>query len=269
MRFGKLFFVITLVCAASVAVMLGCSSDSTTTNSPVVEDNGFSAVQAEFNGYTDSLISQFSANLKAYQGLQGTDTAIAFSPVNPDSTIVSDGWHIVYATDLLAGYTRFLVDSIQFLSGGHVQANAIGADQMEFVRHFSIENPDTTAAYHNDNVISALLFSGLNSQTTTVTGGRTSVINTKSIAGGSTVKRTFTIQMNVASVVIPRAALGWSNGCPQSGGITGTVVQTVDRGSVPVTTSWQYELTAEDGSLSGTVTAGSWQKTITSNVCQM
>ncbi len=269
MRSQKLFFVATLAACALAALLVGCSKDSSPVTPPV-SDNGFNAVQSEFTNFADSLVAQFGVHLDAYTTALAGDIQVAYSPINPDSTVLADGgWHVVYASDLIAGYDFYLVDSIRFLSHGNVQNVALGADQMHVIRRWGVQNPDTTADYRNIEVASSFLFGGLNSDTATVWGGRQATLHTKQVTTAATVKRTYEIAMVATGIVIPKSSNGWTKGCPQSGSINGTIVQTVDDGNVPVTTSWNYEVTATAGVLDGTVTAGSWTKTFTAPLCQM
>ncbi len=264
MRFGKLFFVISLFALISMAMLVaGCSDDKTTT--AAIPDNGYSAVQAEFGLYSDSLAAQLHTNLQVYHQLWAVDPniLIAYSPVNPDSAILVGGWHVVYATDLVAGYTRYLVDSVQFRANGQVQTFANGADQMQVIRHWGVENPDTTITFRNVDVTATFMYSNLKTDTVHVTGGRSTIVQTKNV-GTTTVKRDFTIDMLATDITVPNDGAY----CPQSGTITGNIVQTVDNGSVPVTTSWQYDVTISAGTISGEVTAGAWQASVTGNLCQ-
>jgi hypothetical protein len=264
MRFGKLFFVITLFAAISMTVfMVGCSSDSTTTP---VADNGYSTVQAEFGLYTDSLAAQFDNNLGVYHHLWAVDPniLIAYSPVNPDSTVTVAGWHVIYASDLVAGYTRYLVDSLQFTAHGQVQLLAVGADQMQVIRHWGVENADTTVTHRNVDVSASFTYSGLTGTTVTVNGSRNTTIETKIVGTNSTVKRDFAINMGVSNITIAKSGPY----CPQTGTITGTIVQTVDNGGVPVTTSWQYNVAIDAGVMTGEVTAGAWSASVTGDLCQ-
>lgn len=269
MRSQKLFFVATLAACALAACLVGCSKDSTPTTPPV-SDNGYNAVQSEFTNFADSLVAQLGVHLDAYTTALAGNIEVAYSPINPDSTILTNGgWHVVYASDILAGYDLYLVDSIRFISHGNVQDNAMGADQMHVIRRWGIQNPDTTGNYRNIDVASSFIFSGLNTDTAAVWGGRQSTIHTKQVSTAATVKRTYDIQTVATNVMIPKANNGWTKGCPQSGTIGGTVVQTVDDGNVPLTTSWNFDVTVTAGVMDGTVTAGSWTKSFTAPLCQM
>jgi hypothetical protein len=274
MRSRNVFFVIALIAAATtVAFLAGCSKDSATAPA-AVDDGGLSLASAEFDLIADSLVSQFATTVgivsDAAVPFMDTSIAIAYSSVNPDSVVVEGaGWHVVYAEDIVAGYTRYLVDSIQFRGNGHVQPDAHNADEVAIVRHWGVNNPDTTGSYRNVEVNSVFVISGLKTQTATVLGWRVGTVETKIATVGTTVKRTIDMETHVADWAVVKGTNGFHSGCPQSGTITSTIDVTVDRGEIPITTSWQYNVTAENGTLTGTVTAGSVEKTYTRDVCTM
>ena len=114
-----------------------------------------------------------------------------------------------------------------------------------------------------------VVISGLTTNAATVLGGRTGTVETKVVTPTNTVKRTIDVSTQVTGWTVVRGTNGFHSGCPQSGTITSTIDVTVDRGEIPVTTSWQYNVTADNGTLTGTVTAGSVEKTYTKDVCTM
>ena len=274
MRSRNVFFVIALIAATTtVAFLAGCSKDSATAPA-VVDDGGLSLASAEFDLVADSLVSQFATTVGIVSdaAIPFMDTSIvgAYAPVDPDSiVVVGGGWHVVYAEDVVAGYTRYLVDSLQFRKNGHVQPDAHAADEVAIVRHWGVNNPDTTVSYRNLNVNSVFVISGLTTNAATVLGGRTGTVETKVVTPTNTVKRTIDVSTQVTGWTVVKGTNGFHSGCPQSGTITSTIDVTVDRGEIPVTTSWQYNVTADNGTLTGTVTAGSVEKTYTKDVCTM
>jgi len=268
MRSGKMVLVVASCALISLVWLIGgCSDDK-----PVVPvnpaDAQYQQVTAEVGQYLDTLITQFAAGLTmAAQDGGATDVVTSsYSPINPDSLLTGNGWNVIYATDLVAGYNSFRVDSIQFRHLGLPQDEVNGADAMAIVHNWSIENPDTTVDYRNIEVRSVLVFSSINTDDAVINGMRNQVISTK--AGGF--KRDFDIQMSISGVTVSNANNGWQNGCPSSGLIQGTVDFTQQSGSgLPTTTSWNFEITITDGAADVTVTAGPYSRSYSSTLCSL
>jgi hypothetical protein len=273
MRSGKFFFVAGLVVMfALIGLIIGCSSnkDASPVSGLSEADIQYSAVTAEVNQFVDSTVAQFVGGLDiALQDDQNGQTDIitgAYSSQNPDSVVTNGGWHVVYSSDVVAGYNAFLIDSIQFQHLLIPQDKRAGADAMVVSHHFSVTNPDTTVDYRNNDVQSTLRFNGINLSSATINGIRTQIVTVKT----DFTKRTFNIQMVVSGVTVPKANNGWVKGCPASGLIQGSVDYTIQRGSsVPTTTTWNYSITIDNGTATATVVAGAYSKSYTAPVCTM
>ena len=268
MRSGKVVLVVAS-CALITLVCLigGCSDDQ-----PVVPvnpaDAQYQQVTAEVNQYLDTAIAQFATGLTMAEqdGLVTDVITNAFSPIDPDSLLSGDGWHVVYTTDLVAGYNSFRVDSIQFRHQGLPQDNLPGADAMAIVHNWTIENPDTTVNYRNSEVRSVFVFSSIDTEDAVINGTRYQAIHAK----GGEFKHDFDIQMSFSGVTVSNANNGWETGCPLSGLIEGTVDFTQQAGSsLPTTTSWDFEITIENGEAAFTVTAGPYSRSSTSTLCSL
>ncbi len=268
MRSGKIALVVASCALFSLVCLLaGCSDDKTV--APVnPADVQYQLVTTEVNQYLDTVIVQFASGLTMAEQDGGVTDVVteSYSPIDPDSLLTGDGWNVVYATDLVAGYNSFRIDSVQFRHQGIPQDVVSGADAMAIVHNWSFENADTTVDYRNIQVRSVFVFSAINTDNAVVNGMRNQVINTKV----GSVKRDFDIQLNMSGVTISNAGNNWENGCPASGLIQGTVDLTQQSGSnVPTTTSWSFEITIEDGEASVVVTAGPYSRTSTLTLCTL
>jgi hypothetical protein len=275
MRPGRFMYIIgLLVLVGLFGLMAGCSDNK----EPVSSNNDntqYQQVTAEVNQLLDSSVTEFAGNLTMIQEAEtNTHTEVLidarYSSYNPDSVVlVNDGWHVVYAADLVAGYNMELIDSLQFRKQGWVQNDARDCDQFTLVHRFSNSNPDTTGDYRNSSVLSHMNFSNLNTTQAVISGTKEHVITTKTVDGADVVKRTYDMNLELSGITVNKADNGWTVGCPASGTITGTVNYTVQLGSaVPTTTTWTYEITFTNGEVSATVTAGPYQRTYTATVCQ-
>lgn len=271
MRSGKFFFIAGLIMSlALIALVIGCSKDKNPVNTENPEDVQYNLVTSEVNSFLDTMVTQFAGGLEI--GLQDdqngqTDVVTtAYSPINPDSILTNGGWHVVYISDIVAGYTIFRVDSIQFQRNQVPQDRLSGADAIAIVHRLNITNPDTTANYRNKDVRSIYVISGINTSSATINGARTQVIETKI----GDIKRTFNIDMSVSGVTVPKANDGWTKGCPESGLIHGTVDYTAQSSSsIPTTTTWNYSIEIDNGTVTATVTAGPYSKSYSAPVCTM
>lgn len=268
MRSGRFVFVVTSgALLALVSLIAGCSDDK-----PVVPvnpaDAQYDLVTTEVAQYLDTVIAQFANGLTmaAQDGDVTNVITQSYSPVNPDSLLTGDGWNVVYVADIVAGYNSFRIDSIQFRHQGMPQDVVTGADAMALIQNWSFENPDTTVDYRNLDVHSVFVFSNINTDNAVVNGVRNQTIETKT----NGVKRDYEIQFSYSGVTIPNANNNWENGCPQSGLIQGTVNLTQQSGSnIPTTTSWDFEITIDNGDASVNVTAGPYNRSFTSPLCTL
>jgi hypothetical protein len=275
MRSGRILYIVGLLTLVGLfGLMAGCSDDKEPVSSNG-DNTQYQEVTAEVNQLLDSSVAEFADNLNLIQeGQSNSETDIIigaqYSSYDPDSIVlVTDGWHVVYAVDLVAGYNMELVDSLLFMKHGWVQNEVRDCDQFSLIHRFSYSNPDTTGNYRNSNVVANLLFSNLNTTQAVISGTKQHTINTKTVTDGGVVKRTYEMNMTFSGIAVAKAMEGWTQGCPASGTVTGTVNYTVQRGSsVPTTTTWTYEITFTDGEVAGTVTAGPYERTYTASICQ-
>ena len=266
MRSGKkVFLVASCVLISLLWLIGGCSDDqSVVTVDPA--DAQYQQVTAEVGKYLDTIVAQFAAGLTmAAQNGGATDViTTSYSPINPDSLVTGDGWNVVFATDLVAGYNSFRIDSIQFRHQGIPQDEVNGADAMAIVHNWTIENPDTTVSYRNLEVRSVLVFSSINTDNAVINGIRNQAIHLKA----DQFKQDYDIQMSMSGVTVSKANNGWQSGCPSSGLVQGTVDFTRQYGSgLPSTTSWNFEMTITDGVADVNVTAGPYSRSYSSPLC--
>lgn len=265
MRSGRIVFVV--ASCALISLVAGCSDDK-----PVVPvnpaDAQYELVTTEVGQYLDTVIAQFANGLTMAAQDGGVIDVVtnSYSPINPDSLLTGDGWNVVYAADIVAGYNSFRIDSIQFRHQGLPQDVVTGADAMALIQNFSNQNPDTTVNYRNLDVHSVFVFSSIDTDNAVVNGVRNQTVNIKT----GDYKRDYEIQMSFSGVTIPNANNNWADGCPESGLIQGTVDLTQQSGAaIPTTTSWDFEITIDNGEASVTVTAGPYSRSYTSPLCTL
>ncbi|MBK7143397.1 MAG: hypothetical protein IPH75_15095 [bacterium] len=273
MRSGKLFFVLSLILVASLAIFLfGCGDDKPTASAPTDQDLNYAAVSDEAEEVLDSAISSFANALSVYDLNQPIDTAIivVYSPINPDSVSEEDNWFVVYASDLATSFNWNRVDSLQFALNGIPLASGAGANQLSLRHHFELAYEDTTGIYRNREGNAELEFTGINTLISTVNGTRDVAISSRAEVNGVEWRRDYTINMAFEGVTVPKADGNWVRGCPSGGVVTGTVVLTASKNDVSLGEStWDFEATFDNGTVDVTVTSGSYTRTYTTSLCDM
>lgn len=266
MRSGKMVLVVALCALTSLLSLIGGCSDDQSVATVDPADAQYQQVTAEVGQYLDTIIAQFASGL----ALADNDGPVIpvindmYSPIDPDSLLSGDGWSVVYASDIIAEYSTFRIDSIQFRHQGIPQDLVNGADAVAIVHNLTVVDPDTTGSYRNLEVRSVLVFSSIDTDDAVINGMRHQTINVKA----DRFKQDYDIQMSMSGVTVSKANNGWQNGCPSSGLIQGTVDFTRQYGSgLPSTTSWNFEMTITDGVADVNVTAGPYSRSYSSPLC--
>ena len=273
MRSGKTIFVLSLTVIASLALIIGgCSDDKPTQYQPTEQDLNYAAVSEETNEVLDSAVSSFASALELFAMQTPSDTAISvvYSPINPDSVNAENNWYVVFASELATGYSRSLIDSIQFRKNNIAQESALDADQMSLRHHFGLEYGDTTGIFRNREGYANFEFTNLNTNSATINGVREIGIQTRAEVNDVPWRRDFSIELNFANVTVPRSGDNWLRGCPDGGTVTGTVSLVSVRGTAdPVESVWAFEIVFDSGTAEVTVTSGTYSRSYTTTLCDM
>jgi hypothetical protein len=276
MRSGKFSFVVLgFVLIGLFCLLAGCSKDKEA--APIAQnpdDVQYQAVTVEVNLFMDSTIAHLGQALSLCQdhGIISIDSEIVAenSPFDPDSLVTNGGWHVIYKTSLVAGYNVTRIDSLQFRHDQIPTQDIQGADNLLVVRNWSVDNPDTSGNYRNFDVTTHITVTGINGQLASGFGTTNYNLVSRTLSDGVSTVKTYEMDMNISALAVPRANFGWVVGCPESGLISGQVNLTTAIGTnVPATTTWEYEITIEDGLATYDVTAGGYSKTGTYQVCEM
>lgn len=274
MRSGKLFFVLSLILVAGMAMFIyGCGDDSKPTAGTASDtDLNYAAVSNETDEVLDSAVSAFASALTVYELSTPVDTAISvvYSPINPDSISLDNNWHVVYATDLATSFSWSRVDSLQFAHSGVPQQTGNGATSMSFRHHFNLNYADTTGIYRDREGNASFEFTAINTSTATVNGTRDVAISTRATVNGVVWRRDYTIEMTFNGVTVPKADGNWQRGCPSSGTVTGTVTLESAKGDAALTSStWDFEATFDNGEANITITSGTYTRSYSGSLCDM
>ncbi len=274
MRSGKLFFVLSLILVAGMAMFIyGCGDDSKPTAATATDqDLNYAAVSDETDEALDSALSAFASAQSIYELRSQVDTAISvvYSPINPDSISQEDNWHVMYATDIATGFSWSRVDSLQFAHNGIPQETRDGATSMSFRHHFDLNYGDTTGIYRNREGNASFEFTTINTATATVNGTRDVTISSRATVNGVVWRRDYTIEMTFEGVTVPKADGNWQRGCPSGGTVTGTVTLESAKGAAALTSStWDFEATFDNGTANVTITSGTYTRSYSGSLCDM
>ncbi len=253
--------------ACIIFALAGCSDDDTGTSSinyGSLEDPEFVVVQDQINMFIDSTVNFFGQGLGTLQGISSGDGTIipvqyAVSPDGDDFVEVTydNGWHVIYITQHEGTYATTLRDSVQYLRNGLAQQSVSGLDQLRFKHYWDFDVVDTNVTHsvlvgHNDYT-----FANLNTALATINGSNALEVYSKSVFVDSTIRYNFDIEASLDDFTVRQSPFsGWSN-CPVAGAINATFEATYRRDAeTPVTTTWEAELTFDNGQMLALVTSG-------------
>ncbi len=271
---------------ALTAVMLfafGCSDDSPTRSytTGVDTDPEFVMVQNQVNTFLDSTIQFFGSSFDNYNVMPDDEDQVEnqYSPMYPTDTATynySSGWHEIYVYRSNAFFTDSYRDSLQFVNGGQVVEEASGTDYMHLIRHWDYATGEAYTVCTHSGIEGSLdvEFEDLNTDLCVINGSNDITVEWNYITEDTTIEATFEIDMTVNEIGIePVPSYGWASGCPSSGTISYTIVQTytveVDAVSDPVEKTWTATVTWEDGTASVRVYCGDYRWTYTRDVCDV
>ncbi len=275
MRSHKVTAILGLFALAAFGIsMVGCGSDSPTSTAGSLTDPAFMAVQDQVDNMVDStlvnIVNGFE-NLSNITNDGGVDP-VFYGPVKPDSDLVSvtyaDGWHVVVVSRTRATFQSRLRDSVQFFSGDAVTQLPNNTDSLYYRHQWQFTFGDTAVTHAQLHSYSNMTIGGLQDSIANIAGQHEVQVQTKHVTADSTVWRNFTLNSDINDLQVAKTFVGWAQGCPNSGTITGTVAMSYRKDdSAPVQSTWEYSLSFSNGTMSATVTQGTTTWRYTTDVC--
>lgn len=268
MRYGK-FFVLSLIILVSLAVW-GCSDDpNPTTSLPTDQDYNYEAVQAEVDAMVDAALVQIGEGIQNTAGPATLFNELMKQNGLGDEVVFADNWWVRYNTNLATAFSTFRIDSVQFRKEGVPQQYGTGCDEVLIQHHYNAEYVDTIAEFRNVEEYASLNLEGTNTTEITVNGFRHLEVEARTVTNNAAWRRSLDVVMNVVDVVVLRPLPRVMNSCPNSGSITGTITLLAGRNNENRTeTIWEFDLTFDEGTVTGTVASGTYTKTFTRTVCE-
>ncbi|MFQ5453035.1 MAG: hypothetical protein ACE5D6_02465, partial [Candidatus Zixiibacteriota bacterium] len=225
--------------------------------------------------YVDSTIQFFLnglGNLSALADGQDIFDPIHYGPFQPNNDSVNtsylNGWHVIYIARDRSTYSTTLLDFVRFFSNGQIQQSSNNVDSLYYKHEWSYSALDTTVSHSNYDGAVDFAIIGLQTTQATFAGSNDLTINTKFASVDSTVWRDFTISADLSNFVVKKTGSGWAQGCPSSGTISATVTMTYTKDTgTPVTTTWTFDLSFTNGTMTATAQLGNTTWDYTNNFC--
>ncbi len=256
--------------------MVGCggSDNNPTSTAGSLTDPSFMAVQDQVDNIVDSTLTNIVNGFQNLTNVSGDGNVnpVFYGPVQPDSDVVSatyaDGWHVVLVARTRAAYNTMLRDSVQFFVNDEISQLPAGVDSLYYRHQWQFNFGDTSVTHLGMSSQATLTISGLQSTTATIDGTHETSVNTKQVTADSTVWRSFGINAEVTNLEVSKSFVGWAQGCPNSGTISGTVEMTYQKDdAASVATAWNFTATFTDGTMAVTVTKGTTSWHYSTDVC--
>lgn len=277
MRSRKLLSVLGFIVLVGLTFsFVGCGSDKTPTGTTgSITDPDFVAVQQDVNYFVDSTLEFFVSgfgNMYALADQADTLDPVYYGPVYPDSDFVSatyvNGWHVIYISRNRSTHSTAMRDSVRFFSNGMVQQAASNVDSLYYKHEWNFNFHDTTVTNTAFTGRTDLDITGLSGSLATIDGTHEMSISHKFVSSDSTVWRTCDFNADLSNFTVSKTPVGWAQGCPASGTISGTVQTTYKKDdAAEVSLTWTITLTFNNGTMSATITRGTTTWSYTSNVC--
>nr|MBN2276694.1 hypothetical protein [candidate division Zixibacteria bacterium] len=253
-----------LVLMAILALMFaGCSDDSTTviyddslTNGDP-EDPEFLLVQDRVNDFFTQTQEDFLLGFENIYQLP-TDTEEVrnmYGPMGPEDIVnyvYANGWHITYVERNNAYFNDFFHDSVQFQIDSEPVEEPTGLDLLHYIRYcgYATNVTDETHTDYNGHV--DLIFEDLDTETCTINGTNSKLLEYTYICPESTVVSTYDFDNTISDVNVNEVpSYGWSGSYPVTGEMVITVAQVRDvdygSGSQITVRNWSVSVEIEDG----------------------
>jgi hypothetical protein len=259
MQLGKLT-ALTGVIIISVAVIMGCSNDKSTTVTPnygSLDDPQFVPVKTQIDDALDVLIEDILAgfdNLYVSPGdtssVQANLTPPFFQPdpeIDPDIIVAvyENGWHIVHASYTGDIYHSAYIDSIMFMVvDAPVQEPS---PEVDFIHHidnwaFTAINQDATHVDFEGR--NEFQLADLDQSVAVINGTTHNSVDTYFAGDDTTMTSLFVFDIDVNDLNIPKLVGQWLTACPLSGSLDVTLANTFE---------WTNATTSGGGSVQWTV----------------
>jgi hypothetical protein len=277
MRSHKITIALGLLALTVFAIgMVGCggSDNNPTSTAGSLTDPAFMAVQDQLDNIVDSTLTNIVNGFQNLTNVSGDGNVnpVFYGPVQPDSDVVSatyaGGWHVVLVSRVRATYDTMLRDSVQFYANNGVSQMPTAVDSLYYRHQWRFNFGDTTVTHLGMSSSANLTIGGLQGNVATIDGSHEADINTKQVTADSTVWRSFSISADVTDLQVSKTFVGWAQGCPSSGTISGTIDMSYQKDDgTPMATSWTFTATFSDGTMSATVARGTTTWHYTTDVC--
>ena len=275
--------IVLLSVTALIALSAGCSSDNKSTNSDLgsLTDPAFQEVQSEVNVFIDSMFVAMTAGFSSYNEVPITnnDINLFYGPVNPGQTQSSyeytvDGWHHITFTSNDGVKVVGVNDSIQFMANNMIQQSSTNADAMNYRHHWASTAVNQNSDFTNSSGDVNYAFASLTGSMATISGSYGYTANNHTMSANPQIDNEFMISSTATGVQVQRPIGGWSTGCPSSGSVSFSVMQTkISNDTVAQTvdttvTNWTGAMVFSNGVAQVSISNGTTQWVYSSSVCQ-
>ena len=263
-------------------VWVGCSEDevvSTQATPGDVTDPEYLVINEQVGTFIDSTIAITKSGLVCISQMV-TDTLVDpvnYGPIDPEtdsaSSVYTGGWHIVYVSQVETAYRIAIRDSVQYRGAdGAPQATSSGLASMTYGHQWIFAMSDTTVDYVEFDGEQRFVYTGLNTTSATINGTSEFHVHSKDYSSNPDIWpdriRDFSFTATATDLVVEQSMSGWSNACPTSGTVTGTIeFVSQDGAGDPTTRTWTFSLVFADGVVTQTIRRGTTYWTSTVEVC--
>jgi hypothetical protein len=260
---------VVMVCAG--LLLAGCSSDDTPVGGTISINPQYDNVSGEVNDMVDSTIAMVAYSLGVFvesreqtEDQEGEDRFESYLLSGFDTVMAEGDWYVLLDLDLQTAYTNLKRDQFMFLESGVPQVMAHTADAMLYNRSWELAYNNTDDSYNDYNVLSEFNYSGLNTDEGTINGDVELFATIQETDASSSQVWEYTINADFDQLTISETAGEWDTGIPNAGTCDITVDLEYTNGALaPQTTSWTFDITFADGTMTALVRDGTTSRTYT------
>jgi hypothetical protein len=273
MRFRATMLVVGLIALVTLGVV-GCSDDSPTTPSdPGITSTQYPVVKAEVTTSLDTTVEVIQKGIELASDINtggvGDLDDILLNPSFVDSLISQNTWHVLYGSDISAGVSTTIIDSVQYARDGVPQVDAQNANTITLRHTLTTTNENTAGSYRNIESSTNLVFTGFDGDAAVVNGTYSLILTAQVVSGSDVIVRDYVVEGTLTDVTISRSA-GWSEGCPTSGTVSLALAMTyIINDGAAVETNWEFDADFENGVAQVSATLGDETASYKKSICQM
>ncbi len=273
MRFRATMLVVGLIALVTLG-LVGCSDDSPTTPSdPGITSTQYPVVKAEVSTSLDTTVSVIQKGIELASDINtggvGNLDDILLNPSFVDSLVSQNTWHVLYGSNISAGVSTTIIDSVQYSHDGVAQVEAQNANTITLHHTFTSSNENTSDSYRNIESGTDLVITGLDGDAAVVNGTYSLTLTAQVVSGSDVIVRDYVVTGTLTDVTISRSA-GWSEGCPVSGTISMAVALShIVNDGAATETGWEFEADFDNGVAQVTATQGDETASYKKSICQM